>query len=535
MPLVSLRQFAQRATTFLATIAGFFASRRSALVLRVLGTAAALAALGSYLSLIWGLMGAFAGGADSSGYANNAKLMLSGRLVAEQRQLPGSHATLPAYTYVPLGFVPRENGKMAPVYPLGLSALFVAASVGSSLDNGIPRAILAMVLGSLLATYWLGREAGLGRLWAAYAAVILAACPLFQYMGLQAMSDVPALCWTTLALVFAWASRRWSWLALPAGIAVAVAVFIRPVNALVLVPVAGALGADWRRWLWLAGGGLPGGVIWALTNHALFGRFLTTGYGDAGYLFGREFVVPTLRSYAETIPWLLPQTLFAAFCAPWSRSHGDRRGLLAVAATWIAALAGFYLFYRHTSDDWTYLRFVLPAFPALIVLGVLGMRQVWRFLVGPAEGRWYWPRAIVATCALLLAVRAGYRIQHSATVRHDALLIGNGERIYPELRSWVAANVPANAVVFSMQASGALYYSAPQQVVVNREFMTPEFSREIIGLAAGAGRPVYAALFAFEIEDADCFRQNLVGHWTRIGTVRHASIWRLDDPAGTMP
>ena len=65
--------------------------------------------------------------------------------------------------------------------------------------------------------YRLGREAGLEAGWAWLGALLLAASPLYIFMSLQVMSDVPALVWVTAAVLCAWKSRERTWLALLGG------------------------------------------------------------------------------------------------------------------------------------------------------------------------------------------------------------------------------------------------------------------------------------------------------------------------------
>ena len=489
-----------------------------------------VAALVLILAMLWGRMGVYAGGSDSSGYANNAKLILKGRLFAEQRRIWDVTTPLSDFTFIPLGFIPRGESQMVPAYPLGLSALFAAASVGTSLDFGMTLAIWLMAAGSLVVTYLLARQQGLGRGWAVLCAGILAACPLFLFMAQQAMSDMPAMLWTTVALVLAWASRRRAWLAVVAGLAVAMAVFIRPSNILIFLPLVLALGWDWRRWLWLGLGGAPGGVLWLMTNHMLFGRYVATGYGSVGELFGWQNVLPTLRNYAEVLPWLLPLGLFGLFSFSWRRRTAEQRTAWGMAATWVLACMIFYAFYRYTHETWWYLRFIIPAFPALIVLSVLGLRWAYMQLRGSA-GRPAW-REAMAVAALLLAILGGLCVQLAAVQRRHALDAGIGERAYPEACEWVRRNLPADSVVFTMQMSGALFYAGPQ-VVVRWDSLDIERSGAVCAAAGRAGRQVFAVFFPFEVEEA--FGRKLAGRWTRIGNVRQITIWRLADPTGTMP
>ena len=68
-----------------------------------------------------------AGGADSSGYLNEARMMAAGKTSQPIRLLTTLH--LPSeysYVFTPLGFAPsrRHPGQMVPTYPPGLPAHF---------------------------------------------------------------------------------------------------------------------------------------------------------------------------------------------------------------------------------------------------------------------------------------------------------------------------------------------------------------------------------------------------------------------------
>ncbi|MEO6568604.1 MAG: hypothetical protein ABIO94_07550, partial [Opitutaceae bacterium] len=81
-----------------------------------------------YAFLIATYMGAYAGGSDSSGYLNNARLLREGRFIIERRALENLPAEkLPVYAYIPLGFIPVKTHEMVPTYPVGLSLMIAAA------------------------------------------------------------------------------------------------------------------------------------------------------------------------------------------------------------------------------------------------------------------------------------------------------------------------------------------------------------------------------------------------------------------------
>ncbi len=483
-----------------------------------------------YMVLIAQKMGTHAGSSDTSGYFNNAKLMLQGHLHVERPRLE-HFATdeVSDYAFVPLGFRPEGANKMVPTYALGLSALYASTAWALPLEKGAAVLTWLMVLGSLAVTYRLARQLRMERSWALGGAAVLAACPLFQFLAVQAMSDMPSLLWTTLALTLAWDSRRRPWLAVLSGIAVSVAVFLRPSNALVLAPLIVALGADWRRWVLLGLGGLPGAAAWLATNHVLYGELVTTGYGDVSSAFAWANAPRSLRNYLEWLPVLLP--ILPALPFAWRAPETPSRPAL-MAAVWALCCVGFYTFYYHTFETWWYLRFILPVFPALIALALVGLRRLVRKIAGPpAAGTPWWRPAGAAALTLVIAVTS-VRIQVRTTQDQGALETGASERIYPAACAWMRQQVPGDALLIGMQMSGALTFYDDRPMLRWDQLSKP-LSARAYAAAARAGRPVYAVLFPFELEQV--FHEHLAGRWTQVGTVDHVTVWRLEDPDGAMP
>jgi hypothetical protein len=464
-------------------------------------------------------MGAYAGGSDSSGYMNNARLLAQRRLHIERRELAGIPSdALPSYTYVPLGFIPIGQDRMVPTYPVGLSLCFLAFSplVGWTLAPGL--AIWLHALAGVLLMFALARAMGFSLGGSALGALLLAVSPIYIFISVQALSDVPALTWCTAAVLGAWLSRRHRLWALAAGSAVAVAVLMRPSNLLIALPVALCLGLDWRRWFWLGLGGLPGAIFLALLNQALYGSPFTTGYGAVEQIFSWAYAPLSLRNYALYLPELLTPAVVLVLALPWLARRGA--GLLvAVLAVWLLSFGGFYAFYFHTHETWWYLRFLLPAFPAAIVAILLAGRAL--------ASRWS-PRA----ARLGLAVSAGLAFLWSGfwTLQKHALSIGDSEYRYVQIAHWAQSRLPANAVVASMQTSGALFYYTPLTLIRYDQFNLDDYAR-IVRATSSAKRPIYAALFPFEVKHA--LEQQMPGQWTQVGAVRDTTFWRLDGPTPT--
>jgi hypothetical protein len=468
-------------------------------------------------------MGAYAGGSDSSGYLNNARLVRDGHVQIERRAIPGlPPEKLPSYTYIPLGFIPVSVRDMVPTYPIGLSLLIVGISPFTGWDAAPHVTMWLHALFGVVLMFALAREAGLSRRLSWLGALVLAASPLYLFMSVQAMTDVPSLTWCAASVLFAWWSRRRDRWALAAGFSVAVAVLVRPSDLLVMIPVGICLGTAWRRWLWLALGGAPGAVFLALFNLALYGKALTSGYGDVGAIFSRAYAPLSLANYARWMPVVLTPGIILLLALPWLFRRESPR-LMFVLLTWMAVFTGFYTFYYHTHESWWYLRFLLPAFPAAILAMLLGGRLLFSRLPRPAS--------LVAGAVLTLAV-LGWDIVWGKEL--TALDAGKGEHVYEQAADWARAHFPANAVIVTMQTSGALLYYTDFTLVRWDQFSGEEFT-QVERACEAAHRPLYAVLFPFEIEQEHVFEKHLPGPWTKLGNVRHVTFWRRDDAAPARP
>ena len=318
----------------------------------------------------------FAGGSDSSGYLNSAALLRDGRLVAPVRVVPGHTAEeFGTRTHQPLGFNVREGSEvMVPTYPIGLPLHLLAFAPFVGLDwAAIPLNLVTALAGGFL-FYVFGRRLGLSEALAGGGAALLLASPLYLFAAFQPLSDLLALVWSTLALLLALRAREGKFWALACGAAVAVAVLVRPTNLLLVGPVALALGLDWRRYLWVGLGGLPGALLVVGYNRQVYGSPFATGYGSIAPDFGFRYVWPNVWYFARWIPGLSSPLVVAALAAPFVSAL--RRREAAVLASWAVLLIAFYAFYVYAGEGWWYLRFILPAFPALLLLALVTLQAV---------------------------------------------------------------------------------------------------------------------------------------------------------------
>jgi len=463
--------------------------------------------LAGYAVLLVIMIGAVPGGSDNSGYFNEARLFSRGRIHAPMRTLAGVPPDAATqYLYVPLGFKPSPGGgaSLVPTYPPGLPLLLVPAALVAGWDHAGDLVLILHSLAGIALAFALGRLCGLPGPWSLAGAAVLAASPLYLFTSLQALSDVPATAWATAAVVAAINGRdgpRW---ALASGFCISVGFLVRPTNLLVAVPAALAVGLGPRHLGLLALGMLPGVAAWMAINHAAYGNVLQSGYGAIGGEFHSGLVAGTLGYCAWWLPRLLsPVIVVAPLVVAYS---GLRPRLAAVLVTWAACFVAFYAPYRWTHEQWWFLRFLLPAAPALIVAGFLVARR----LLGDAAGRLPAPMRRILP-ALAIAAALAVELGQASPLR-EARAVGHGELKYGRVSRWLVA-----------QASGALFYFT-DFTLLRHDQIAPAVSSRILASLRSEGRPLYAVLFPFE---ADALKR-LPGTWARVGSVNDVGIWRCD-------
>ena len=478
------------------------------------GVLLAVLAFGLYAWLLVAHVGAYAAGADSSGYLSQARLLAHGEVRIPARVLPGlAHGVGSEFLFAPLGFNPVEGGKeLVASYPVGLPLLIAAMAQVTGWDHAAACVLVVHSLAGVWLMFALGRTLGLAIGGAALGAVILAVNPVYFLHSQVTMSDLPATTWVMLAVWLAWRSREHSAWALGAGAAMAVAVLIRPNNALALLPLAIALGFAPRRWLLLAIAGLPGAVFFCLHNRAAFGAALTTGYGSVGGMFEWRWVGPTLLHYLCWFPLLFTPLVLLTPAVGWTLRREPAKALM--LCTWALAYLAFYSAYVCTHETWWYLRFVLPAAPALVLGGLLAMQAWTQRWTGT---RWGGVILAVAMVAVVANGAAWNRYFHT-------LSAGQGERAYDTAAKWMRAELPADAVILGMQVSGCLMYHTDLTVVRWDQIDDAAAGKQV--LAAAGNRPVYAALFPFETDEV--LKLRFPGRWAQVAEFPPIVIWRRD-------
>jgi hypothetical protein len=462
-------------------------------------------------------MNAVAGGSDSSGYFNQARLLSAGATYAEPRTVADFTPSEDRWVYSPLGFKPARVGdKLVATYPIGLPLWIAAAAKIGGWDNAANIVLWFHAVAGIALVYAAGRTFGLSAGGAFAAAAIVGTSPIYLFIAVQTMSDVPALVWVTAAVLCAWRGERSAGWAVAAGFAFAMAVIIRPTNALALAAIAVALGIRLRPWLAFGLGGVPGAIFFCLFNRAAYGGWFTTGYGELNLAW--KWVGMTVRHYVIWLPVVFSPVVVGALLLPWSGR--DRRQTAWMVGLWFVAFAAFYAAYNCTHETWWYLRFLLPAAPALVFGAILGARAVLD----------RYPATAVRSVAIAVTIAAlGWNF---AWGRHWTVLhAGQEEQKYLLASRWLQQRAPANAVVACMQQSGALRFYT-EFTIVRWDFLKPADFDALVAATQNQGRPLYAVLFPFELESLQAFALHMPrGHWTKIGNVNELTMWRWSPTA----
>lgn len=461
--------------------------------------AIALAVVAAALGLRFGTF--VASGSDSYGYVSQADLWLKRTLILEQPFNGDAPWRWANWTLSPLGYRPGDRGgTMVPTYSPGLPMLMAVFKAA-----GGERAVYVVVplLGAL--AVWLTFRLGLAfgdpqaALLAAFALLV---SPAFLFQLMWPMSDVPVLAWWLLSVVLATGGSRAH--AGLSGFAAAAAILTRPNLAPLVIPIAAALvmlppgrathasplpyvtreGA-WRAAFFVLAM-LPGPVAVALINNHLYGSPLASGYGSFSTIYAWRYAWANVVNYPV---WLLqtqtPFILLALAAPVLLRRAGlaatRRLAVLGLAFSLVVLL--LYLWYT-PFDHWVYLRFLLPAYPMMLVaaaaaFGVLAPRDPRRRL------------AAFATAAVVLAAWGGWQARGAFSVQKE-------EARYLAAARFAAA-LPENAVILANQHSGSLRYYAHRDTL-RIEWLAPDVYAEALSFLRAKGRPVFAVLDEAERE-----------------------------------
>lgn len=317
------------------------------------------------------------GGVDQNGY----------HVCARMFNLDGVFYQKPAddLQYIGHMWVVNERGEYYPKYPVFYPAL--AAGMNRLLGSGggfyatLWGAVFAVAGMYALARFWLGRS------YALLAAGVMAFSPVFSTLAITKNSHTPSVAFLVWGLAaFFFAASRPSWrrifFAFLGGALIGFTVGIRYTDFLmILVPVSYAVFIANRRWRWrllvavLAGAAIPYGILGLFNWHA-FGAPWRTGYSltDESSAFEPGFILENLRIYLPEFFGIVigPVGAFALLVHRFRL----RRGVF--WCVWLLPTLLLYLCYYWAPDGegTGAMRFLMPLFPATILLALLALRRI---------------------------------------------------------------------------------------------------------------------------------------------------------------
>ena len=411
------------------------------------------------------------------------------------------------YVTSPLGWRPAGEGRQSPTYPPGLPLLMAIPHAIAGV-SGASAVVITCAGIAIIATGLLAFQLG-GSIAAVIAASFIAFAPVFLYQSIQPMSDVPVT--AAWIMCFLLVNRHRS---LAAGVACAIAVLIRPNLApLAIVPLAMAH----HRFRFATPVAIAG-VFLAFIQMLWYGSPIRSGYGPVGELFALSNIVPNASRYARWLIGTSPALVLAIFGVVRLRGNRVARGLAAFAILVIASYLVYAVF-----DDWSYLRFLLPAVAILAVFAAIEL-SVW-------IDRW----PIAVRPLLLFAVVIGVTAHALWVARsmdtfklHDQLL-----RV-SVVADFINEDVPPSAVIVAGEQSGSMRYYTDRPIL-RWEAATAESLDQAMRTLESSRRPVYIVLDAWE--DGP-FRAKFGAlpsgalDWPPIldaGTSHRTRLWKLSD------
>ena len=327
------------------------------------------------------------------------------------------------------------------------------------------------------------------------AAWLVATSPALLFMLMWPMTDVPAAACAALLiwLLLAWSPAS----ACVAGLTATAGLLLRPNFFL----IAGAAGVwliveglafrsgpgRWRRVAMYVVGALPGAAFMAWLNTRWYGGAAASGYGTAAELFSLARIPGNLVRYGGWLIETSPLALLgvAALLVPiariWPRPSGLRAALLFGLIT--ASACALYLVYE-PYDYWWYLRFLLPAWPAVFVAAAVVL-AAWR-----ERGR-----AAAVIVAVIVVAAGGYGV---LTARQRGVFeIGPTERRYVTVARIVDEHTEPSAVILTSAHSGTVRYYAGR-VTLRFDVIDPAWLDRAVAWLQAQGRHPYILLEDWE-------------------------------------
>lgn len=452
-----------------------------------------------------------AAGADASGYISESAMFARGQLFHRDELADVARGHDPFLTS-PLGWRPAPGGLQAPTYPPGLPLLMaIPQALGGA--AGASLVVIASAAIAIVATGWLAAQLA-GTIAGVIAAALIAFTPVFLYQAIQPMSDVPVTAAWMLCFGLLVHARRVGSSELAAGIACAIAVLVRPNLApLAIVPLLLA-----QQKVLFAVPVAAAGVLLAAVQWTWYGSPLRSGYGAADELFAVSNISANASRYFTWLIATAPVLLLAIFGAVRRHSEAIVRSLAAFAVLVVAAYLVYAVF-----DEWSYLRFLLPALAVMAVLTAAEL-SVWLER---------WP---VALRPILLFIIVMGLTAHALSIARSTgtFRLADQLRRVERVADLIIEDVPPAAVLVAGEQSGSMRYYT-ERPILRWEAAAPQSLADVTTALEASRRPVYIVLDQWE---ESLFRARFTGipagalDWPPIldaGTSHRTRLWKLSD------
>jgi len=471
-----------------------------------------------------------ASGPDPFAYVSQAALWRTGRLdlpvpLAGEVPWPDAVSTFAPFGYRP---APHDAPALVPITAPGVPMLMavlerIAGHRAAFLVTPLAGGALVLV------TFAIGRRVrspatGLIAAW------LVATSPALLYNLMWPMADVPAaLCaglmiWCLLSSSVAAAAG--------AGLAAAAGTLVRP--NFIVIALGGLVWLTFAerrsqfrfsRVVVFAAILCPAVATVLWLNTRWFGSPLASGYGTAGNLFSLARVATNVSRYGRWLVETSPLAVagLAALVVPvkWVWPVGDGRRTASLFGISIVTSCGVYLLYQ-TFNDWWYLRFLLPAWPALFVSAAAALDAI--------AGK----QRRLAIVAGAVAIAAGVHGVSLARAR-GVFTLGEGERRYVTIARIVDRHTEPSAVILTCQHSGTVLYYAGRDTV-RFDLLDQAWLDRAVSWLAEHGRHPYILIEDWEqpIFEARFGARNRLGHLSSAPAVvwqssrRDGYVWLFD-------
>jgi hypothetical protein len=226
-----------------------------------------------------------------------------------------------------------------------------------------------------------------------------------------------------------------------------------------------------RTWSGFGAGVAPFAIAVGALQNALYGGPFKSGYGDLDFLFRLDHVWPNLQRYPVWLVETETPIVLLALAAPFLVKEVSRRRCAWLLA-FVAAVFACYIPYE-VFDAWWYLRFLLPAYPPLLVLTAAALTAL--------LARWPIIRAVIVAAVVFFTVEL--------TIDRGTFGLRNFERRFRLAGEYVAAHLPGNAAVVTAQESGSVRFYSGRLTLFWRELPPDALDRALQFLREHGYRP----------------------------------------------